>query len=288
MRPAKAAAFAALTLQTSLVGALRVANGSPCSSKCGNDLFSTEVENIVCDEGGFSSGDGLVFKSCVTCESRSSYVTESATGKETDVQWLVYNLRYAAASCLYGYPDGHAESNPCLIGPSCEPLKQAVIHENMAANVSTYDYCAAWQPLQLPKCLSCLSIGGGNHFLRNYLTVLGAACEQQPLAGKVVGIEGDIFSTDIVNGTDITAIPTLSPDYFKEGSFGLGAKVGVAFGSLAFLLIVAGFLIVCIGKRKRRSYLRQLESRNGGGFGGFGNASSPPAGPTLTKAGPAT
>ena len=169
---------------------------------------------------------------------------------------------------------------------ACEPLEQAVTFENLAANASTYDYCAAWQPQQMPKCLSCLSIGGQHHFLRNckspiysqkknlifsntfiVLTVLSAACEQQPLPGKAVGIKGDIFSTDIVNATNPTAIPTLSPDYFKEGSFGLGAKVGVALGSLAFLLVLAGFLVVCLGKRKRRAYLRQIESAgSGGGF----------------------
>lgn len=60
--------------------------------------------------------------------------------------------------------------------------------------------------------------------------------------------------------TDASAVPTLDPSYFDEGPFGLGAKVGVALGSLGFVLLVAGFLIVCIGKRRRRAYLRQMES----------------------------
>lgn len=92
------------------------------------------------------------------------------------------------------------------------------------------------------------------------LTVLGAACEQQPIPGRTVGLEGDVFSEDSVNMTDASAVPTLDPSYFDEGSFGLGAKVGVALGSLGFLLVLAGFAVVCLGKRRRRRYLRQMDS----------------------------
>lgn len=68
--------------------------------------------------------------------------------------------------------------------------------------------------------------------------------------------------------TDASAVPSLDPSYFDEGSFGLGAKVGVALGSLGFVLIVAGFLIVCIGKRRRRAYLRQMSTAENKGWAG--------------------
>lgn len=61
--------------------------------------------------------------------------------------------------------------------------------------------------------------------------------------------------------TEASAVPTLDPSYFDEGSFGLGAKVGVSLGALGFVLAVAGFLVVCLGKRRRRAYLRQMEAR---------------------------
>ena len=98
------------------------------------------------------------------------------------------------------------------------------------------------------------------HLHRPVFTVLDAACEQQPLPGKTVGLEGDVFSSDVVNMTDASALPTLDPSYFDEGSFGLGAKVGVALGSLGFVLVLSGFIIVCVGKRRRRTYLRQMEN----------------------------
>jgi len=89
MRTSRVVALAALTIQTSVVTAIRVATGSPCSAKCGNVLDQTSSDNIVCDEGAYSSGDGMVFKNCVTCEARSTYVTEGTNGKESDLQWMI-------------------------------------------------------------------------------------------------------------------------------------------------------------------------------------------------------
>jgi hypothetical protein len=132
----------------------------------------------------------------------------------------------------------------------------------MQKNVSSYDYCTTWNHEQLPKCIACLR-AGQTHYISNFLAILGAACKQQPVPGKTVAIKGDPFSEDHVNATDPTPIPTLPPDYFKEGPFGLGAKVGVAFGALAFVLVVAGVLIVCIGRKKRQSYLKRYEARHG-------------------------
>lgn len=60
--------------------------------------------------------------------------------------------------------------------------------------------------------------------------------------------------------TDAAAVPTLDPSYFNEEAFGLGAKVGVSLGALGFVLAVAGILVVCLGKRRRRAYLRQMDS----------------------------
>ena len=99
--------------------------------------------------------------------------------------------------------------------------------------------------------------------MSNFLAILGAACKQQPLPGKTVAFEGDPFSKDHVNATNPTTIPTLPADYFKEGPFGLGAKVGVAFGALAFVLLVAGVSVICIGRRKRKNYLKRYEARHG-------------------------
>ncbi|SPN97655.1 uncharacterized protein DNG_01168 [Cephalotrichum gorgonifer] len=264
MRLPRILVAAGLGLHASSVVALRVSPGSPCASKCGNVLDSTSSDELVCDESAYSSGNGLVFKNCVNCEMGSTYFTTSdefKNKKDSDLQWAIYNMRYATSYCVFGFPDGHVDSSPCITSTACEPFMNAVTFGNLATNVSTYDYCAGWNPTLVGKCLSCLRPTGA-HFISNFLTVLTAACEQQPLPGKTVGIEGNVFSLDVVNMTDASAVPTLDPSYFDEGSFGLAAKVGVAFGALGFVLVVAGFSIVCIGKRRRRAYLRQMEGTN--------------------------
>ena len=72
--------------------AIFVADGSPCASKCGNVLDKTSTDDLVCDDGSYGSGAGQVFKTCLECEIKSSYVTESdefKNGKETDLQWMI-------------------------------------------------------------------------------------------------------------------------------------------------------------------------------------------------------
>ncbi len=100
-------------------------------------------------------------------------------------------------------------------------------------------------------------------YQNNYLTVLEAACEQMPAPGSTISISGDLFGVNPI--TIVTPEPTYSsvpaPDY---GPISLGARVGIAFGGLALLLALAGGVVICNGKRRRRAFLRELEQRNGG------------------------
>jgi hypothetical protein len=94
----------------------------------------------------------------------------------------------------------------------------------------------------------------------NYMMILEAACEQQPIPGATLSIAGDPFSG---NPVQVTA-PSPSYSTIPETDYGpvsLGARVGIAFGGLAVILAILGFCIVCNGKRRRRAYLRQLEQR---------------------------
>jgi hypothetical protein len=96
------------------------------------------------------------------------------------------------------------------------------------------------------------------------VTLLDTGCTQQPLPGKTISVEGDPFSVQIVNATDPSPTPSLSPDHYTSSSFTLGAKVGIAVGGLLLVLAIAGFCIVWNGKRRRRAFLRRLEARTGG------------------------
>ncbi len=115
----------------------------------------------------------------------------------------------------------------------------------------------------VPHCGPCLVPLNDGIYLNNYLTVLEAACEQKPAPGTTVSISGDIFGTTpiAIVTPEISYSSVPAPDY---GPVSLGARVGIAFGGLAFILLAVGVFIICNGKRKRRAYLRELESRHGG------------------------
>ena len=53
---------------------------------------------------------------------------------------------------------GYGVWNPRLTTPrtACGPFRDAVTFDNLASNVSSYDYCAEWQHSQIENCLSCI------------------------------------------------------------------------------------------------------------------------------------
>jgi hypothetical protein len=137
----------------------------------------------------------------------------------------------------------------------------------MSTAAPTFDYCSRWETDQVPHCGPCLVpletdvVDGISQ--NNYMTVLEAACEQRPAPGSTVSIQGDVFGSNPI--VIVTPEPTYSsvptPDY---GPVSLGARVGIAFGGVAFLLALTGIIIICNGKRRRRAFLRELEQRHGG------------------------
>jgi hypothetical protein len=146
---------------------------------------------------------------------------------------------------------------------ACEPFYDAISFRNYSATASALDYCNHWAYPRVGNCQQCLVQLPNGHFLSNYLTMLDAACQQKPGNGSTISIQGSPFETTPVVIT--TPSPTFAtvpaPDY---GPVSLGARVGIAFGALAFILVIVGFCIVCNGKRRRRAFLQELEQRNGG------------------------
>lgn len=111
------------------------------------------------------------------------------------------------------------------------------------------------------------------------VALLQVGCSQKPAPGATVAVEGSIFSTTLLQEGTPTPASSWNGDT-DSGPLSLGAKVGIAIGGLCFALIVAGFCIVCNGRRRRRAYLRKLEMRqkdagwpHHGGGGGGGSSS---------------
>lgn len=66
--------------------AILVADNSPCGTVCGNVLDATTIDDVVCHEGDYTSGSGIVFQQCLTCEQGSDYSTKN---NETDQQYFL-------------------------------------------------------------------------------------------------------------------------------------------------------------------------------------------------------
>ncbi|KAH7152347.1 hypothetical protein B0J13DRAFT_658746 [Dactylonectria estremocensis] len=253
--------FAAAGLAIPAANAILVAPNSPCSSNCGNVLGSTSASDIVCSQDSYSSGAGQVFDNCVSCEITSDY----SNSGETDQQWALYNLRYAVSYCLFGTPDNSdVITTPCITSKACGPFKEAIEFKNLSSNVDSYDYCTLWpvtDSADFKGCKECLQ-AGSQDYLANFVIALQAGCEQQPVYGLTIGLEGSVFSTEVVNITEPSAVATANPDWFDDGPITLGAKVGIAIGGLVFILTLLGCGVVWNGKRRRRAFLRQLETKH--------------------------
>lgn len=249
---------------------LRLAPNSPCAKQCGNVLSATTPSDMECfdnpaDFGTTSAGN--VLQNCLTCQMYSPYTT---TG-QSDIQWLIYNLRYALSFCLFGFPDSDKKlgSTPCTTSTSCGAFKEAIQWQNLTTATGRYDFCNLWKANDFTKCQPCI-MSDRHYVMGNFLTMLDAACTQQPPEGSTISVSGQPFTTKAITAT--TPSPTGYTFVPDNGPLNLGAKVGIAFAGVAVILLAAGCGIVCNGKRRRRRYLREMEKRHAmaqsQGFGG--------------------
>lgn len=100
------------------------------------------------------------------------------------------------------------------------------------------------------------------------MNILHGACEQFTPPGKTIALEGSPFSKTQLNVTDPTPVATDLPNYYP-GPLSLDQRVGIAFGGIAIILMITGFCIICRGRRKRRSFLKEMEVRASKGRGGW-------------------
>ncbi|KAI0834649.1 hypothetical protein F5Y06DRAFT_278536 [Hypoxylon sp. FL0890] len=232
--------------------AVLVANGSPCWTQCGNVPQSTTEDQIVCDQTAYSATSaGQVFQACVGCESTSSYTTTQGQQNVSDLQYMLYNMRYATNVCLFD-----AQTNPCITSFACANIKAAIQYQNLSSTSSIYGYCDKWTEYNLDKCHACLSSTTDGNYLSNFISILDGACRLRLEPPATIPIQGRIFSTDVVNVTSPTPTATFAPPGL-QGPLDSGAIAGIVVGGLVVLLALAGCGIVLNGKRRRKAYLRR-------------------------------
>ncbi|KAK3299191.1 uncharacterized protein B0H64DRAFT_355066 [Chaetomium fimeti] len=260
---AKLALYTLLALFSAshLSSALQVTPDSPCSSVCqdspdldASDPNSSTTKNsdITCKDAAYSGPVGTKFQSCMACLQTSTF----SQGSESDTMWFLYNLRYTAAYCVFGFPNAtDVQSTPCTTSTACGMLKAAMEHGIQDPKGTTaYSYCSAGDGhamdfTNFDTCIPCLSAEGKNDYLANYFRALDAGCRQQPALGTLLGLSDTIFSE-----TEISIVDPASLNGDEDGKPGLTVPVivGIVVGVIAFLLIAAGITFVCLRRRRNK------------------------------------
>ncbi|TVY84303.1 hypothetical protein LSUE1_G002728, partial [Lachnellula suecica] len=241
--------------------ALEALTNSPCAVQCGNVLGGTSGADIACQDSAYGTTPGLTFQTCTNCQLTSNYV--DPVTKQTDLQWALYNLRYAVSWCLFGYPNNtQVGDSPCVTSTACGQLQGAIEYDSLSSAAGAYSFCPLYTPTLVNKCTNCTSLQTSEFYLTNFAIVLDAACQQQPSSGATISVSGNIFSNTLVQISNPTSSST-STYNGSSGGLSLGAKIGIAVGALLLALGIAGFCIVWNGRRRRRRFLAKHQERTG-------------------------
>ncbi|KAL1966415.1 hypothetical protein VTN77DRAFT_4557 [Rasamsonia byssochlamydoides] len=273
---------------------LRVTAGSPCTSVCPNPT-NTTTDEIVCIDSQYTSTTiGSQFQSCVACELQSVYGDQS-TG-ETDVNWGLYNLRYAFSACVYDYPASVTNvSTPCLV--SCTPLSPALEFQLINPTPATMgSFCgdSAFADNVVTTCEQCYGLTSQQAFLANFLEAVRYNCHFQTLIGNAFPIS----PSRIFNSTELpTTTVALTTSATAGASSGVqkNLTIIIVFPIIGFLFLAFFTALCCFclvrhrrKKAKKRSYAHHLHARwndttistpGQAAWGNFSPYHSPGAGP---------
>jgi hypothetical protein len=191
-------------------------------------------------------------------------------------------MRATVDFCLWGFPNATSTiSSPCDIDYACLPLKKALTYGNLNPSEETqWGYCSAdngsFLGVNLSPCIQCFQASKDEEYIANcknnlvtlreiftnneiVLIALQAGCEQRPVPGQVIGLEGNIFSKTIVN---ITAAPTPSTTSTPQKTgIQTGTLVGIAVGAVLVFVAVISIVVICFRKRQAaRRGLKELKS----------------------------
>ncbi|KAH6626081.1 hypothetical protein B0J18DRAFT_464127 [Chaetomium sp. MPI-SDFR-AT-0129] len=250
----------AALLAPHFTSALQVTPNSPCASACArsptqnpadSEASYTQNSDIVCSDADYASPAGVKFQECMTCLQTSTF----SQGDESDVMWFLYNMRYTAAYCIFGYPNAtDVDQTPCMTSTACGHLQAAVEHGVPDPKGTTaYSYCMAGKgeaanTASYDGCIPCVSAERTTNYLANYFVALEAGCQQQPAPGVLLGLNATVFSKTTIGIVDPA---TIGQDDEQQG-LGTAAIAGVVVAVVVLLLIITATITICLRKRRNR------------------------------------
>ncbi|EAU34428.1 predicted protein [Aspergillus terreus NIH2624] len=253
-----ATAFVLLGQWTPLGVGLRTTPGSPCTDTCTQRSTNTTGADIVCLDRQFSdTSAGSNFQQCVECQLRSSF-TDSTTG-QSDVEWGLYNLRYAFSTCVYGFPESVANlSTPCTV--SCQPLDSALEYDlanPSGVNFDTWCGASSFADNLISQCEFCFNLTQTEVYMANFLEALRYNCHFKTPTDHAFPISPSrIFSTSLLPSSTVDLI---SPSATPGGGISNLALV-IALPILGFIILVCTLAVGCfffIRHRRRQARKRR-------------------------------
>ncbi|KAM3504212.1 hypothetical protein MY10362_003704 [Beauveria mimosiformis] len=247
-------------MMATVTTALQVTPDSPCASLCldsssssssnSSSIAKIRDDEIVCSNRDYASEQGQKFQRCMNCLQNSTY----SQGSQNDQAWFMYNLQYAYAHCVFGYPDGNGIGPyPCMTSEACGPLN-VTVRRNLANNTGTdpFNYCSYRGGSSFggtfSKCLDCMKADREHGYVANFFVALQAGCEQRPGSEGHLSLNGTLFDSRTISIVDPN-----KPSTSRKTGLSTGALVAVVIISVLLgLLLLGGCVFLYIRRRRRR------------------------------------
>ncbi|CAG8281642.1 unnamed protein product [Penicillium salamii] len=245
----------AIWLLSPAILALRTTSGSPCAGVCGTTTNTTSDEITCLDRSYNGTKTGKNFENCISCQLDSEF--HDANTGESDVNWGLYNLRYAFSTCVFGYPDSISNvSSPCPV--ACDGVRFAVetdIEEPSTSNLDAWCDTPTFADNVVNTCEFCYNLTTTQVYMANFLESIRYNCHFKTVTGKRFNID----PTRIFTQSLLPSSLSLTTPGSSSSNINLGVVIAVPI--VGFLLILVSLTICCFffirHRRKKARRTRQ-------------------------------
>ncbi|KAJ5206923.1 hypothetical protein N7491_002447 [Penicillium cf. griseofulvum] len=253
-----------------VVFGLKTTPGSPCTDVCGKTTNTTSSEIACVDQSYNNTSVGKSFEKCISCQLDSEF-HDMNTG-ESDVNWGLYNLRYAFSTCVFGFPDSISNvSSPCPV--ACDGVRLAVrthIEDPDTSNLNSWCDTKSFADNVVNTCEFCYNLTTTQVYMANFLESIRYNCHFKTATGKPFNIAPTrIFSQSLLPSS--LSLTTPGPDH---SNLNLGLVIAVPI--VGFLILVAALTVCCfffIRHRRRKVRRNRQSSHMYNGWNGASGAS---------------
>ncbi|KAF4761187.1 hypothetical protein N7455_000472 [Penicillium solitum] len=241
-----------------VVFGLKTTPGSPCTDVCGTTANTTSSEIACLDQSYNQSSVGKDFQKCISCQLDSEF-NDANTG-ESDVNWGLYNLRYAFSTCVFGSPDSISNvSSPCPV--ACDSVRVAVgtnLEDPDTSNLDSWCDTPSFADNVVNTCEFCYNLTTTQVYMANFLESIRYNCHFKTVTGKTF----DIAPTRIFTQSLLPSSLSLTTPVSKISKLDLGVVIAVPI--VGFLILVTSLALCCFFfiRHRRKKTRRNRQTVN--------------------------